>query len=339
MRAEIQPRRARRFLSNGSFGRSDKSPRRPKGHADEGFTLIELLIVCVVTPIIIGSLAAGLVAVLSLQQGVSSRLSNSADSQMVEASYRSDIQAAQQITTASDTGTDVITPECGTGYQVLGLEWNFNPTTHLYQTVVSYVSVPVTNGTTTTYSLVRQECTSVESSASPIEPVNITTTISTNTSQIVQGNPFAPAITPTNSAVSTAWVPATGVTSVTFPITEPQTGGTNYQYTLVASPPTSASSIDNGGPITSTTNAGCGYAAPGTGTYASSLCLVDFSALSGNNMVAARQGCVELSVPLPGGSTMYFCIGITGAPVAPYKLPTWTDGFLGNSINGVPFYS
>ncbi len=107
----------------------------------------------------------------------------------------------------------------------------------------------------------------------------------------------------------------------------------------MASPPTSASSIDNGGPITSTTNAGCGYAAPGTGTYASSLCLVDFSALSGNNMVAARQGCVELSVPLPGGSTMYFCIGITGAPVAPYKLPTWTDGFLGNSINGVPFYS
>ena len=36
---------------------------------------------------------------------------------------------------------------------------------------------------------------------------------------------------------------------------------------------------------------------------------------------------------------MYFCIGITGAPVAPYALPTWTDGFLGNSINGVPFYS
>ncbi len=104
MRSEIQPRRARRFLSNGSSGRSDKSPRRPKGRADEGFTLLELLIVCVVTPIIIGALAAGLMAVLSLQQGVSSRLSNSADSQMVEASYRNDIQAAQQITTASDTG-------------------------------------------------------------------------------------------------------------------------------------------------------------------------------------------------------------------------------------------
>ena len=70
---------------------------------------------------------------------------------MVQASYRNDVQSAQQITTASNTSADPNAPECGTGYQVLGLEWNFNPTTHLYQTVVSYVSVPVVNGTKTTY--------------------------------------------------------------------------------------------------------------------------------------------------------------------------------------------
>ncbi len=316
---------------------------RPPRHGDEGFTLIELLIVVVVTPIIIGSLAAGLISMLSLQQGVTSRLSNSEDSQIVQASYRNDVQSAQQITTASNTSADPNAPECGTGYQVLGLEWNFNPTTHLYQTVVSYVSVPVVNGTKTTYSLVRQECTNVVTPATNIEPVTSSATISSNLAANLAASELTPTILPTSAATSasTGWVLTTGVTNVSFPITEPQ-GSSSYTYTLTASPPTSASSSDTGGPITSTTNAGCGYAATGSGTYASSLCLVDFSALAANNgalMVAARQGCVELSVPLPGGSTMYFCIGITGAPVAPYALPTWTDGFLGNSINGVPFYS
>jgi prepilin-type N-terminal cleavage/methylation domain-containing protein len=307
---------------------------RRSRHAEEGFTLIELMIVVVVTPIIVGALAAGLIAMLSLQQGVTNRLSNSSDSQVVQASFRNDIQSAQYLTTASSSD-----PQCGSGYQVLGLEWNFNPGNNLYETVVSYVSVPVVNGTTTTYELVRQVCTNVtQAYTGPITPVTSSTIISTNLASNLTAAETPPTVLPSTVVTNGGYVSTAGITSVTFPITEPQ-GSTTYTYTLVASPPTSASSIDTGGPITSTTDAGCGYAAAGSGTYASSLCLVDLSALSGNNMVAARQGCVELSVPLPGGSTMYFCIGITGAPVAPYQLPTWTDGFLGNSINGVPFYS
>jgi type II secretory pathway pseudopilin PulG len=170
--------------------------------ADEGFTLIELLIVVVVTPIIVGSLAAGLIAMLSLQQGVTSRLSNSEDSQMVQASYRNDVQSAQQITTASNTAADPNAPECGTGYQVLGLEWNFNPTTHLYQTVVSYVSVPVVNGTTTTYSLVRQECTNVTSPATNITPVTSTTTISSNLAANLAASELTPTIQPSTAGTS-----------------------------------------------------------------------------------------------------------------------------------------
>jgi hypothetical protein len=88
--------------------------------------------------------------------------------------------------------------------------------------------------------------------------------------------------------------------------------------------------------------AGCGYAAVNTGTYATSLCFIDFTALNTNNgllMTAARSTCQELDVPLPGGSILYFCIQFSGAPVFTASLPTWTDGFLGNQIGGVPFYS
>jgi hypothetical protein len=211
------------------------------------------------------------------------------------------------------------------------------------------VSVVATNGT---YSLVRQECTNVESQTSPIEPVTSTSTIASNLASSLAASELSPLISPSGSATSAAqgWIPVAatgtgdgqlGVTSVSFPITEPGTSSSvpGYSYDLVATPPASNLLAGGGPPLTATTQAGCGYASPGSGSYASSLCLFDFSALSGNNMVAARQGCVELAVPLPGGSNLYFCIAISGSPVAPYALPTWTDGFLGNSINGAPFYS
>jgi hypothetical protein len=204
---------------------------------------------------------------------------------------------------------------------------------------VSYVTVPVTVGTTTTYSLIRQLCNNVTpSSPTIIQPVTSQMTISTNYASTLAASEQGPTLTPSTVGAG-GWTTVAGLTSVNWPITEPQGTSASYSYTLVASPPISSSTGPLGTPITQTVQAGCGYAAAGSGTYASSLCLVDFAALTGNNMVAAREGCVEYSVPLPGGSTLYFCIGITGSPVAPYALPTWTNGFLGNSINGVPFYS
>lgn len=301
------------------------------------------MIVCVVSPLIVGALALGLMTILSLQSGVANRLADSADSQVVQASFRNDVQSAQEISTDKNQNLT----ECGTGYVVLDLEWNENPNTHVYETVVSYVSVPVVSGSTTTYSLVRQECTNVTSSQSPIEPVTTTTILSTNLAASLAASESTPTILPALSATAalTGWVATNVVTSVSFPIAEPGTntsGSAGYTYTLVASPPAANLPTEQYVPITSSANAGCGYASSGSGTYASALCLVDFSSLSANDgalMVAARQGCVELSVPLPGGSTLYFCISISGAPVEPSALPTWTDGFLGNEINGVPFYT
>jgi len=300
---------------------------------------VELLIVVTIIPIIVGALSSGLLAVFSLQSSVANRLSNSSDAQIVAANFRVDVQSAAYITT-NQTNEPVCAP--GTGTRLLGMEWNPAPGGG-FQTVVSYFSVPVVGATSTTYSLVRQFCTG-GSLATP----SSTTTISSNL-PIGQAPPTVACSATCDS--SSAWVSAQGVTGVTFPIQQPEPGNNNgssgptgclnnaFCYTLAAVPAMSGSTSSNGGPVSDNTTAGCGFASPGTGTFASSLCLVDFAGLTGNNLIAARQGCLQVAVPLPGNATMYFCIGITGGSVAPYSLPTWTNAFLGNSINGQPFYT
>ncbi len=94
--------------------------RRPRGD-DSGFTLIELLIVVTIVPLIIGALSAALLAVFSLQSGVSNRLSNTVDAQTVSANFTNDVQSAAYLTTGSSSS-----PQCGTGNQLLGVEWNYD---------------------------------------------------------------------------------------------------------------------------------------------------------------------------------------------------------------------
>ncbi len=323
-RGFFQPKAARKY--------------RHGAKADQGFTLVELLIVVTIVPVIIGALAAGLLAMFSLQSSVSNRLSNSGDAQAVAASFRIDVQSAAFITTSNSAS-----PQCGTGNRLLGLEWNPTPGGGGgFQTNVSYTSIQVSANT---FRLVREYCTSGN-----MTPVSITT-ISSN----LQGSQSAPSVAyaclPTGSTCDVAqqWIDAKGVTGVRFQIQQPESSGKQvsdcannvncYTYTLAAVPATSASSVTFGAPITSSATAGCGFADPGSGPLASSLCLVDFSALTGNNLIAARQGCLAVAVPLPGGATMYFCIGITGGSVIPAALPSWTQSFLGNTLNGAPFYT
>lgn len=187
------------------------------------------------------------------------------------------------------------------------------------------------DGTSTTYSLVRDYC-NAGASSTPTTSTVIVPDLSGAVSDVIVNCVTAPC----DPDPSGGWISAQDVENITFPITETNS---NESITLVADPATSGSTALTGGPITVTTSTGCGYAAANSGNYSSSLCLIDFSSLTGNNLLAAEQGCLETSVPLPGGSTMYYCIQISGAPVVPAALPTWTNGFLGNSILGAPFYS
>lgn len=288
-------------MSVGAFGRGTQSvdtsvARHVRNQDEGGFTLLELLIVCVVTPLIVGGLAIGLMTVLGLQSSVSNRLTDSEDSQVVQASYRSDVQSAQEITTQASTN-----PECNTNpnaTQVLGLEWNLNSATGVYATVVSYLTIPSVSGTTTTYSLVRNECKNVTTSSSTLTPTT-SITLSANLS-----SPLTPTVVEVTGSPSTGanWVPSNDVSTVSFPITEagPNSNSSGYQYTLTASPPSSNQIVLGNTSLSPAAEAGCGYAAVNSGAYAPSLCFIDFTALNANNgvlMTAARSTCQARGSP------------------------------------------
>jgi prepilin-type N-terminal cleavage/methylation domain-containing protein len=328
--------------------------RSQQSRSGSGFTLVELLIVVTIIPLIVGGLSVGLLSVFKLQSSVSNRLGDTGDSQVVSSYFDNDVQSAASVTTApSNTSA-----ECGpsTEVQLVGLKWS--PTTGGggdFQTVVSYAEVQIGS----TWTLVRQYCSSGYSNTSftttvisPNPPPPCTTVVTAN----CQNPPTissASSVSPSAATLAAAyWTSTQSVTKVEFPLAEPNSTEKNgqYLYTLAAVPAASEAIQPTGGSaFNPSTTAGCNFATPNTGYYASNLCFVDFSSLTGNNLLAAEQSCLEMSVALPGGSTLYFCIGISGSAVEPFGLPTWSNAFLGNTCsnssnnqnctNGSPFYT
>lgn len=313
---------------------------------------MELIIVTAVLPIIVGALSVGLIAVFSLQSSVSNRLGDTSDSQVVSSTFENDVQSAASVTTTAGDTLGQCGPSSET--QLLGLAWNTNTAQGGYQTIVSYAEVQ--NGSA--WNLVREYCadgysttptTSTVISYNVEQPCTATVladcqeppTVYDTTGEVANPLPW--------TAVIDNTTPSLNVTKVEFALAEPNSTekGGAYQYTLAAVPAAATPLTSGGGsPITPATTSGCNFASPGTGEYASTMCLVDFSSLTGNNLLAAENGCLEMSVDLPGGATMYFCIGITGSTVEPSALPTWENAFLGNSCvgssscsTGTPFYT
>ena len=323
----------RGFSNRIGDGRVDSRP-------ETGFTLIELLIVTAVIPIIVGALSAGLLAVFSLQSSASTRLADTADSQVVAASFEPDVQSAQEITTAASSSPDCVN---GSQTQVLGMEWNLDVTTGFYENVVSYVTVANGSGTD---NLIRNVCTGNGSQV--ISWANAVTTSSSNLSFNVPLTQPLPVISCESSVTtancnlsSTQYIPTSGVTNVQYVIDETKGTTESYTYTLISAPAASASAPDTGAPVTAKSTTSCGNASNGSGTYANTLCFVDFAPLTGGAMLAATAAnhCLEMSAALPGNFTLFFCINISGGQVAPYQLPTYPEAFLGNSVGGIPFYT
>src|ERR1035438_8107239 len=243
--------------------KSQKNPRRDQN----GFTLVELLIVVTILPLIVGALSVGLISVFSLQSGVQSRLGDTGDSQVVEASFQRDVQEAAWITTAPNNSS----AQCGSGTQLLGLAWGPGSGN---QYVVSYVVVQ----SGSLWNLVRQYCLSGYSttpSNSTVISYDVPSNLASPTVSIASG-------APNGTAPGTSWVSAQYVSGVSLPVTEPKS---NFSYTLDAVPAASSGVGTDYKPLVPAATAGCGFATPGTGYYASTLCLIDWSGLTGNNML------------------------------------------------------
>jgi prepilin-type N-terminal cleavage/methylation domain-containing protein len=303
-----------------AFGTQGSRRNQRAGQGEGGFTLIELIVVVALMPIIIGALSIGLVSILSLQSGVSGRVGDSGDAQVVGVNFGNDVQSAANLTTVTNA-------QCGSGRQLLGLEWGPGVQPGNFQTVVSYVVV--TNAGGLTSSLIRQYCTG--GSSTPASSITLSSNVPNTSSAATIAPPSS------NTAAMGGWTPAAGVTSVTFPIIG---NASHYQYNEVAVPGQSANS-NQVSTITPPTTS-CGFATIDTGTYASSLCFVDFTKY--NAAQAAAPGCQQITAGITNTPfSMSFCLSVSGGPVAPASIPTYTnpptsEAFLGNNgfYTGIP---
>jgi hypothetical protein len=307
------------------------------------------LIVVTILPLIVGALSLGLISVFSLQSGVSNRLADTGDSQVIDANYQNDIQGASEITTSPNPS-----PSCGpaTGslpsnseilLSMLSQPFVASPTNTGYDTVITYVAVPVTSGTSTTYSLERLYCDNDSTTAATtsylaydLQAANPTVADPAATVNVTCASGDA------CTGISSQYISAAEVANVKFNVTEPKTSDA---FELDASPVAATSVTDTGSPTSSGTQTVCEFAAPNTGAYSSNLCFVDFSVLNGAALTEAESAgsCLEMSVSLPNNYTLYFCVNVEGSPVSPSVLPTYPEAFLGNeySYNGTnyPFYT
>ncbi len=297
--------------------------------AEAGFTLIELLMACLILPIVVGAITLAFVMILSQRSTVASRILDSSDAQVVSSNFETDVHSATQITTSSAATA------CGTGASVLDLRWNAD-STGSYQTTVSYVKVQHAG----TWSLVRNYCVGGSSTPSTQDAV---------AADIPSGQ-GPPTILPASASTSAAagWTSAEGVTSVKLSVTSP---GSDYPYTLLADPAVNASS-NPGSTLVTPTNTTCGFASPGTGTYASRLCFVDFTGfqMAGNpTSYCPVQGQSEIDAAVANTPfILKFCVRATGSTVAPWPIPTYaytyyspgdtSEAFLGNNgfYAGIP---
>ena len=69
--------------------------RRRVGRDEAGFTLVELLVVVAIMPLIVGAISVALLSVISQQNTVSSKVSDSGDATVVSSNFVQDVQTRQ----------------------------------------------------------------------------------------------------------------------------------------------------------------------------------------------------------------------------------------------------
>lgn len=294
------------------------------------------MIVAVILPVVVAGITMAVITSLRDDTGVSTRLSDSHDAQITSAYFVRDVQSASDIY----TGSSLL---CGSGTQVLGLEWNVSVGTPTY---VSYVTETVGS----TPALVRNLCRGATKTFSTVSH-DIASTTSASISLTCS------AADSSCAADAAKWPPLTSVDLQTVQLQVTETSG--YVYTLDAAPRQDASAGASAIPPGSTpptllllgmqgTDASCAGSGTGTVTINGTAALDSSSSpaftLGSNNTATAGEIYAGSSSPLQGTYTSTSTTPYqTGPPMPdPYAglpdpnpttlgLPTYTGTYSKNS--------
>ncbi len=288
-----------------------------------------------ILPLVIGGIAAALLAVFGLQDQTTNRIGDSNDVLTSSSVFNKDVQSSQMIETST-------TPACGSNSQtqILGMEWGLDANQN-YDTVVSYVLIAGNgfgSGSGPSKDLVRQICTSGAS----------TTPNSTFVVSHDAGSPTV-AFNPGGFLGANAtWKSTQGLFGVTITTTEP---GSNYTYTLSGLPAASTSTGGQASSISQTPNpAGCNLASPGSGAYAQTLCFADFTGFTDPTSTCQQM---KLSIANSPDFLQFCVIESPNDTAAPQGIPTYysegtggndSEAYLGNNgfytgVAGLPALS
>lgn len=216
--------RPRMGLRRVEFARRQLRSRQ-LSRCDYGFTLIELLVVITILPLIVGGIAAALVAVLQNQSTTSAQYTNSVDAQITSARFVRDVQSAQYVT----TDATITSPYSSISPQICGVGAGGSLISAMYWQSSAGIYTEVTYWEVGT-SLIRRLCTVNGSWQTP--SVSASAVVASNfpagqASAVVA--PIAAA-----AAAAAGWYSAVEVSGVTISVTEP--GKSAFQYGLLGIP-------------------------------------------------------------------------------------------------------
>jgi hypothetical protein len=175
----------------------------------------------IITPFVAGAIGLAIFSAFSVQKSTSGIVSGSANLQQISSTFYRDVQSAQNIT------TDPTAPQCGTGTQLVGMEWG--QANGYFNDLVSYSL----NGSGSNGVLVRNYC-SQGYNPTPTSTETVATNIPVQgTSVIVSPSRFT-------ALTSVGWVSANGITNIRLSM-DKSLGGIAYAFDSV--PQLSSSSI------------------------------------------------------------------------------------------------
>ena len=129
---------------------------RLRDAGEEGFTLVELVVALVILPLIMGAIAVAIFVTLQDQSGISTKISDSVDSQVTSTYFVRDVESALYVTTDRTPPSTPWQPTagpsvCGSGTSLLvSVAWPSTTDIVRDATVVSYWRTQLASGTGTT---------------------------------------------------------------------------------------------------------------------------------------------------------------------------------------------